>query len=78
MERDVAAYVQADYEKQKHRLSKIFQPIDNSKSLADIWASAGSVNFLGVAVQENPATMAWAVSSLLHILFYLLCSYFID
>ncbi|RCN23675.1 thioredoxin [Ancylostoma caninum] len=61
MERDVAAYVQADYEKQKHRLSEIFQPVDNSKSLADMWASAGSVNFLGLAVQENPAAMAWAL-----------------
>ncbi|EYB89840.1 hypothetical protein Y032_0227g2820 [Ancylostoma ceylanicum] len=61
MERDVAAYVQADYEKQKHKLSEIFEPVDNSKSLADMWASAGSVNFLGVAVQENPANMAWAL-----------------
>ncbi|KAK6737603.1 hypothetical protein RB195_019982 [Necator americanus] len=61
MERDVAAFVRADYEQQKHRLSGIFEPIGDSKTLDDIWTSSGSVNFIGVAVQENPASWAWAL-----------------
>ncbi|VDO37409.1 unnamed protein product [Haemonchus placei] len=61
MELDVAAYVEADTDRQKSPLSNIFLPIESSKSLNDIWSSAGSVNLLGVAVQENPALKAWAL-----------------
>ncbi|VDM68695.1 unnamed protein product, partial [Strongylus vulgaris] len=43
-------------------LLEIFQPVDNSKSLADMWNSAGSANFLGVMVEENPAAVAWALA----------------
>lgn len=33
----------------------------SSKSLDDIWSSSGSVNLVGVAVEEEPASMSWAV-----------------
>ncbi|VDM59878.1 unnamed protein product [Angiostrongylus costaricensis] len=50
MELDVAGLVQADFE-------------NHSDSFTSIWESAGPANFVGIAVQEDPSTMAWAVSS---------------
>ncbi|WKX94824.1 hypothetical protein Q1695_011803 [Nippostrongylus brasiliensis] len=61
MELDVAAYLHASYEKDKHRLAGIFDPVDNTKTLEEMWASAGSANLLGIASQEDPALMPWAL-----------------
>ncbi|VDK54285.1 unnamed protein product [Cylicostephanus goldi] len=45
-----------------HELLPIFEPVEHSKSLTDMWSNAGSANFLGVMVQENPASIAWALA----------------
>ncbi|KAJ1352569.1 hypothetical protein KIN20_008954 [Parelaphostrongylus tenuis] len=58
---DVASYIQADFEKQQHPLRKLFHPIDSSDNFKNIWESAGSVDFVGVVVQEEPSTMAWTL-----------------
>lgn len=61
LEHDVAAYVKSDMEKNGHPLSEVFVPIESSKSLDDIWSSSASVNLVGVAVEEEPASMSWAL-----------------
>uniref|UniRef100_A0A1I7XGP0 Thioredoxin domain-containing protein n=1 Tax=Heterorhabditis bacteriophora TaxID=37862 RepID=A0A1I7XGP0_HETBA len=40
---------------------QIISRIFSTELMTKIWESAGSVQFIGLAIQENPATMAWAV-----------------
>ncbi|CAI4221591.1 unnamed protein product [Auanema sp. JU1783] len=60
MELDVAALVQADWERQSPPDWPSFNAIENSETLDDMWAKAGDASFIGLTFQENPSTMAWA------------------
>lgn len=50
----------------------------SSKSLDDIWSSSASVNLVGVAVEEEPASMSWAVRFAQLNVFNMSLIYFLD